>query len=484
MFNNFHIGSILSKLLFINFIYYYFVNIFNGIIKAGRWDINSHIFFMKKLQYSLGQIDYYFPTSPYFPGIGFLGYIINIFTENFVYINNILIIIGVTIGFTFFSLLRTYLIKTLNIKNIILFDFIYLIVLIKEFYFYLFYMNEFKPDTLILLISLFIIFSETKNIKKHYYVLFLLSLISILFKQSFFFTFIALIIRMILIDKLPIKKFILNNIINGLIGILILFLMFYYIEGLFYSTVTVMSTHKISNLDINIGHIIHFIKKNPVFNILIIGCALYIFKNYKNIFLKLYINKKLFGYIIFCLLWLFYSIISMIKTGGNAGNLEVGIFPLLPLIIFANMELFKNFLQNKKNINIICGFLLILITILVSKKTFDKYEDLKSYKIQESAEIKFISDNFKGKKFLTDNFHIHKIMQSGGIIITDANTFGHYREVEDSGKNIKNFIKNQIYDVIYIKYMMDDEDINLYIKKYYKKYDQIKFDGVIIYVKR
>ena len=62
--------------------------------------------------YANGMTDLFFPTSPYFPGVGIISYLYSIiFTEN-IYTNAVMMLAtGVTIGFIFFIQIQKLTLK-------------------------------------------------------------------------------------------------------------------------------------------------------------------------------------------------------------------------------------------------------------------------------------------------------------------------------------------------------------------------------------
>ena len=68
--------------------------LFESFALGGRWDLNEQIAFSQRLMeginsYANGQTDLFFPSSPYFPGVGYLSYIYSSIGFDDIYFNEI-----------------------------------------------------------------------------------------------------------------------------------------------------------------------------------------------------------------------------------------------------------------------------------------------------------------------------------------------------------------------------------------------------------
>ena len=99
----------LTILLIVVFFLYILVN---SLIEGGRWDLNEQIAFGDRLSsgistYANGITDLYFPSSPYFPGVGFLSALYQYIGIDNIYVNNqLMLLTAVFIGLVYFILLR------------------------------------------------------------------------------------------------------------------------------------------------------------------------------------------------------------------------------------------------------------------------------------------------------------------------------------------------------------------------------------------
>ena len=71
--------------------------LFESFALGGRWDLNEQIAFSQRLMeginsYANGQTDLFFPSSPYFPGVGYLSYIYSSIGFDDIYFNEILML--------------------------------------------------------------------------------------------------------------------------------------------------------------------------------------------------------------------------------------------------------------------------------------------------------------------------------------------------------------------------------------------------------
>ena len=84
----------------------------DGIINEGSWVLNQQIalgdrFLNDGIRYSSGIDDLFIPSSPYFPGVGFLSSFLQILLKNnFYLLNQLMIIISISLGCIYFFILK------------------------------------------------------------------------------------------------------------------------------------------------------------------------------------------------------------------------------------------------------------------------------------------------------------------------------------------------------------------------------------------
>lgn len=142
-----------------------------SLVTGGRWDLNEQIAFAYRISdgiisYCNGITDLFFPSSPYFPGVGFLSYFYKILGIDDIFLNNqLMIITAVLIGILFFILIFKLTKKIYSsIPTNIIFV-LGILLLIFNFRSCLDYMIEFKPDTILLVVGLTSIFLFESNKK-------------------------------------------------------------------------------------------------------------------------------------------------------------------------------------------------------------------------------------------------------------------------------------------------------------------------------
>tara|TARA_B100000900_G_C20601770_1_gene725957 strand:- start:178 stop:1575 length:1398 start_codon:yes stop_codon:yes gene_type:complete len=440
---------------------------------GGRWDLNQQIDFAQRLldgisAYSNGQTDLFFPSSPYFPGVGYLSYLYNLLGFTDVYLNNIILLItAVSVGFVFFKLLIKLTSKIYpNISSNIIF-LITAILFTTHFRSFIVYMIEFKPDAILLVTGLIAVFFLEKNDKPNNFSLVIVGILlfcATFFKQSSFLIYILVYLFVILNNFISVKHKIVTLTVFSTIGVLALFLMFFNIENLYYYTVEVISKHEM----LGTNEIFHLISRSFIYNILFCFSLIYFFcKRYKNFSFKQTETK----YFIFALIWFSFSLLSAFKIGGNKGNVEVGLIVFIPFAIFAINDILKNFFQKQL-------FHIITKTILfvgIFSYSYLLFNDTKNYisKVKNDKEsIEFLSKVFKNKNVFVDGYTYVVSKESKMNILTEAETLSHFNNIPNYDMTkVKNAIDQKIYDLIFLDEKLDylnDKEIE---KKIYKNYE-------------
>ena len=474
MINKIKLDNILIILFFLNL---FLFSLYNG----GGWNINEHIDFSERLikgfsYYSNGENDLFIPSSPYFPGIGFFSYFIHKigFTDINV-ISTILTSLACLIGFVLFYLLRKLasLIYPNVPKEIISITSIILIT--TNFTAFMKYMGSFKPDAMLLVIGLIalIIFEKTKKLKIHQLILIgLLLILVVLVKQSFFLIYFLIYISIVFREDLKIKQKILILISYSLLGVITLFVMFYKVENLYYFTIEAISNHEFLELK----EITRIFGGTILNNFIFISLLLYFFVS--KIRARSF-NKLEVVYLTFSCAWLLFAIISSVKSGGNRGNIEVGLVVFLPLVFFSINELSKiSFFNNKINLL----FKIIIAIIIIPYYSFSIVKNTKKLIHKHNNDIvsiDYLSKNFKGKKAFVDGNTYLISKRSGLNIITETETIGHFNFIKNYDFTIlKNAIEEKKYDLIFLDKSLDflkDKEIQIKIDN---NYQVIKQNGV------
>jgi len=452
----------------------FFLSLLMGTLNTGgRWDLNQQIDFAQRLldgisSYSNGQTDLLFPSSPYFPGVGYLSYLYSILGFKDVYLNNVILLItAVFVGFTLFKLLIKLTSKIYpNIPSNINF-LITTIFFATHFRSFIVYMSEFKPDAILLVIGSLALFILEKNDKPKTSSLVIVGLLlfcSTFFKQSFFLIYILIYILVILNNFISIKQKIGIITVFSSIGILALFLMFFNVENLYYYTVKVISKHEM----LTSKEIFHVLRRSFIYNILFCFSLIYFFcKRYKDFSFKRIETK----YFLFALIWFLFSLLSAFKIGGNKGNIEVGFIVFIPFVIFAINDILKNSFQ--KQLFYITTKTILLVGIL--SYSYFLFNNTKNYllKVEKDNEsIEFLSKVFENKNVLVDGNTYIISKKSQMNILTEAETIAHFNNIPNYDMiKVKNAIDQKTYDLIFLDEKLDylnDKEID---KKIYENYD-------------
>ena len=180
------VNNITILLIVVFFLYVLVTSLING----GRWDLNEQIAFGDRLSsgistYANGITDLYFPSSPYFPGVGFLSALYQYIGIDNIYVNNqLMLLTAVFIGLVYFILLRKLTIKIYPTIPSIIVTSMLVLFFSTHFSGYIFYMKEFKPDTILLVFATIIFLILEKGSKPK--VIELIIIGSILFISVFF----------------------------------------------------------------------------------------------------------------------------------------------------------------------------------------------------------------------------------------------------------------------------------------------------------
>jgi hypothetical protein len=433
------------------FIGYFFYLLFASLNIGGRWDINEQIAFGNRIvegvwSYSNGITDLFFPSSPYFPGVGLISSLIEFLGLNNIYVlNNTMLFFAVLIGFMYIISLKsiTQLINP-NISTYFVISIIF-IFYISKFGTYKNYMWEFKPDTILLLftnIIFLLIEKQYKYSRWSMFVVIVLLFIASFMKQSVFITYFIVLLSVLTKQTFTTNKKILYGSSIILVGFLSLYFL-YIIDNCIYFTVIAMGEHPF----LNSNQILSFFKNGMLQNKLYIALMLFSFiKNYKELS-RFSIYTK---YFIFSNIWFGFSLISMAKLGGNLGNFEVGLIVYLPFVI-----LFLFQITQKVNNHFIFKLALLVYTIYIGRNIptdilnkFQEYK-IKTHTVHESAE--YLHTHFQNKiVFVDGNTYIVAKMANMNII-TEAETLGHFNIPNYNMSHIKKALKSQKYDLLFFQ---------------------------------
>lgn len=466
----------LSLFVYLLFSIYFFSLLLNAFDGGGRWSLNEQIAFGDRVvngvvSYANGIDDLFFPSSPYFPGVGFISAFIEYLGVTDLYIlNKIMLCIAVVLGFSYIIILQ-YITKLFK-QNISTFFILVVsfILYISSFHMYKFYMWEFKPDTILLVITtvIFILLEIKEKLSyKRFIVILILLFLASFMKQSVFITYFITVFLLITKPNMSLKNKISLSSIVFLTGVLSLFLLFQ-INNNIYFTVTAMGQHPFLTKE----EILTFFKDGVLGNKLyIIFLIFYIVKNVTRL-------KKLsieFKYFVFATIWFLFSLISTAKLGGNLGNFQVGLIVYLPFVIIALDQLTHKF--NDKNI---FKYVVLLyafgLFMKVPENIYVKYNSFSESISNDRGAISFLSTRFANKKAFIDG-DTYIVAQSAGMdIITEAETVAHFNNIIGYDMTIlKNALSNQVYDVIFLKSDLSyykDKSIQDIIQQKYVPYEK------------
>ncbi len=234
------------------------------------------------------------------------------------------------------------------------------------FHKYMFYMNEFKADSLILIYSccIAVIIDRIEQNKVNYNIptailLFVFALLMDVTKQQALYIDVALGLYLLFSKKMCLKKrlsILTPLILAGVTGLVIIFS----IPGLEITAILNLKEMPFFRINRIIAMSVNLIKCNCVFIIFLI------------IFMVLWLKKKILlngleqKWLIIVSLFAAAQFAGGVKVGGNEGNFEIGIIGFLPFAIAASDYLFDKFVRdNHKPFLMLIGQLGILAVLIV-----------------------------------------------------------------------------------------------------------------------
>lgn len=407
-----------------------------------------------------------FGTSIYYPGVSFLSLIfIKIIPSS--YLIEFLHVIAIL---SIFSLLyiQRHLIH-LHFKRFS--DLKFYIFTVFSFFLinndWLVYASEFKPDTIAFCIGAIgmIIANVDKDDKKIYYpkfiIGFLLTGLAICFKQQYFSLILGLLFFSIISKNYKLRVFAILSTMTCLISLVVIS----NIPFLWFWNITILQ-------DDGLLAAITVIKNNSnlIPKIFLYIVLIYTLNNttlFKNLNLKYHFLHS--PWLVIVISVLFFSFLSSIKIGGNAGNTEFGLVLLLPFTFFSI----------KKIVNIKFVYIFILFfsffTIFNFNKKVEHY--LKYRQAIDFAEK--INLNQNGKILTGSNVYgISRVFIKNANIL-NINTYSLLDNKPHSIK-LETLMNNDSFDLIVI----DNESNNLTLINSYANYEIIFKNSIVLIAKR
>ena len=441
------------KILSILLALIYFSNLFlNSFFGGGGWILSEQIAFAQRLIegdaiYANGKTDLFFPSSPYFPGVGLISFLYSIIVTENIYINQYMMLAtAVIFGIIFFiqvQKLTLMIYPQLTNTFVLAMTTLFYATHLKG---YIVYMINFKPDTVLLVIGLSALFLLEKNIKPNYksfIVVGLLLFICVFFKQTFFAIYFIVFLIVILNKYLSTNEKISITICYTFIGALALMLVFS-VDNIYYFTVESIS----QNLMQDVSSIFSIFRTSFLYNIILFSSLLFfIYKRYSYFS----ISKLETKYFIFAVVWCIISFLSAAKEGGNRGNVEVGIIVFIPFAIYALNEITKEQI-NRFFSSLFIIALLISGIFVYSTKAFMRTINLAEKLDKDHQSIEFLSDEFKNKNVFVDGKTYILAKASGLNIVTEYMTIIYLNDIPDYDLNrLKNAIDSNVYDLFFLK---------------------------------
>jgi hypothetical protein len=315
---------------------------------GGRYDMNEHLAFAERAFegqwfYSNGVSDLGAPSSPYFPGIGFLALVFKwLGVDSTLLLNQVMLVMAVLCGLALFYLLYlwTQILFPEKMSNRWCFS-ISLMIWVTQLRVYKGYMIEFKPDTFLLVFVFLLMLLSLKEFSFRAYMAISLGVLLMatpIKQSSFLIYFVASILMLFSSFSLKQKLFSLSAYFClAIFSVLCIF----QIEGVYFFTVAAMSKHGLVPMEEAFFHIRMALMDNPILLlsalVSVVVFALWL-PRYRTLERE-YLRRILIPYVLFAGIWFSFSMLSCFKKGGNSGNLEVALVPMLPCFVLGAHEL-------------------------------------------------------------------------------------------------------------------------------------------------
>lgn len=400
--NSNRINKSLILILFIVFL----IKSFNGYL---RWDLNQHIgmvdnFILNGDFYPTDEY-LYSPVSIYPLGVRLIALAYHNIGLDDTLIDIMLLTSSLILIFTFILLVKYSYDRVKINKSIVPICITFTLICCEEF---IFYSTEFKADTISLLLCFSGLILYLKN-KKLILISSILIGSSVLFKQHSIGFLIGLGLYSILFYKHSIKYL-------SILSSLIYFLLFFYIYSdnqIKLYSFDVVSDDGIKHLS-SILKDIYYTLQNILVFLVFFWCSVdskINFKEIKKTFIELYENP--YTYIFISIFGI--SFLGSIINGGNQGNIQVGLFFMLPILVFIFQKLKINYL---KSIVICCiSFFMFLPKLRQPiNSLFERYQLIEI--------INNLNNNNKIKNALTSSntYSVVRDLRLNGALIHDHYT--------------------------------------------------------------
>ncbi len=465
-------GKLNLILLFSTLIIFFLNLIIKGLSKGGRWDLNEQIALGENLyrnlpMYSSGVMDNFSVSSPYFPGVSFIHYLTKSLFNNIYYSNQFLIIFSVII--CVLSLYTTYLIgkKLFFKKNNNLYLSFFSIIICLHLSDFFFYANEFKPDSIIILLANILFLTNIS--KSNFYFKIFISIIclflSLIFKQSGFINYILIFLIILFSSYFNNKqKFIFT--ISVIITLFFTINFLFEFENLKYYTIDVMSLHRF-----NLKLFLLFSALGFLNNVLIFISLLYalyflikeiLLLQFNLNFIINYLNNQKVIFLIYAFIWFSFAVLGMAKQGGNVGNLETGLIPLIPISIYFLIKIIQKNSSFNKIVKYFLPLIIFTLFIYNSYSLINNYNSYSQKRFSSEIVVNYLNENFKHKSALIDgDTYIYSIL-SKIKPVTAIENIGHHNNMKSFDiSQAVNLVNLKTYDLVFL-----DEEPNFLPKEY------------------
>ena len=458
---------------------YFARSVTEGFIKGGRWDLYQNIAMADR--FLSGQGLYYSAieaSTPYFPGVAFLSIFVGKFFGP--WRDYIMLIIASLIGAAFFYMLINISKRLSN--NIVLSAAMTFLLMTFGFENYRLYMNEFKADSLVLLIAIFIIYiidgveTNKYTLKVSYLpMLFLLAFVMDITKQQALYVDVALGIYLLYTKRLVIKDkaLILGSLIAaGIVDIAIIFC----IPGVEIQAIKNLSAMPYQSIQSILEQMSKTFRSNIVlFIFLFIFTYLFLSK-------KIKLSSLAEKWLIIAMIFGCGQILGGWKSGGNTGNYEVAVVSFIPFAVMVVVYIYEEYIVNNKK-----RIVIAVINCMLCCVCFNVLTEVRGQIY--SVEQKIDTDN-EVSHYLTENFGNETMMYSSNYYMQVArSTVNPGMDIHSLPMNLQEYwhireeyLENQTYKYLYVdpsKFERDDRFILTYfgevsdtagaLEKYYEE---------------
>ena len=435
---------------------YFFINFLDGLAKGGRWDLYQHIATADRFLNGQG---YFYSTqlasSPYFPGVGFLSVLVSLVAAPVR--DYVLLFIASLAGTVFVYLMLKIATKYAKSSFVVLLFF--MVLLFRPFGYYRSYMNEFKADSIVMVIGICLMFlidrMEDGSVRRNFprwLAVMALTFVMGIFKQHALYIDVGIGLYLLLARKLSVREkfyFLSAMFVGGLLDLAVIFS----IPGI---TINTMQDLK----DMPYYTIREIILMFIDFGVSNFYACLFIFCSMVLVAAKaLKISSLLKKYLFVSCLFMLMQLAGAIKTGGNNGNTESGLVTFMPFAALAADYLVVHYASIK---TAVLKVIAVTVCVLPFFGNALRLINARGSYLENKKVVSYLSQ-FQGEEFLYYSNQYMNVFRAG--IVPGLDVYSIPWNTERYYQTLENSLKSREYEYL----LLNTADLEAW-EKYQRKY--------------